>query len=150
MRLSPRTHDISYASNHVASIQCVASDINAAIQAVWPKRHEIRYSQAHVLLLSWEHDDLGVDTEIRDLKLVFQTHYRFEVEEHQISNTKPDKDVKRRVMNFLDDNDGADTVLIIYYGGHARRGEHSNEGSIWFAYVDHRPMFHSFKSFLAS
>ena len=102
---------------------------------MWPKRkNTIRYSQAHVLLLSWQYDDLGVEAEIRDLRHVFEKRYRFEVDEHQISSSKPDKDIKRRVLEFLD-YDGGDRLLVVYYAGHARPGEQSNEGSIWFAYA---------------
>ena len=138
IHLAPRTHDISLVSSHVSSIQRVAAEINDAVQAVWPKRHEIRYSKAHVLLLSWEDDDLGVDKEIKDLRRVFEQRYRFEVEEHRIPSKRPDKNVKKRVLDFLgnddnDDNDGNETLLVVYYAGHARRGEQSNEGSIWFA-----------------
>jgi len=67
VRLSPRTHDISFTEDHVADINLVAAQINAAVQAGWAKRHEIRYSKAYVLLLSWEQDDLGVHTEINEL-----------------------------------------------------------------------------------
>ncbi|KAG0645504.1 hypothetical protein D0Z07_8738 [Hyphodiscus hymeniophilus] len=133
VHLTPRTHDISLTGAHVPSIDQVAADINYAVQAVWPKRHEIRYSKAQVLLLSWEDDDLGVKEEIIDLRHVFENFYRFDVEEHKIPSEKPDKNVKRKVLEFLN-KDGDDTLLVVYYAGHARSGEQSNEGSIWFAH----------------
>jgi hypothetical protein len=78
VRLSPRTHDISFTEDHVADIDLVAAQINAAVQAGRAKRHEIRYSKAYVLLLSWEQDDLGVHTEINELRDVFEDRYHFE------------------------------------------------------------------------
>jgi hypothetical protein len=132
IRLKPRsrTHDITLADFHgsclsplflhnlgiklsshspiVPTIQRVAADINDEVQAVWPKRHEFRYAKVHVLLLSWEDDDLGVDSEIKDLRSVFERSYRYEVEHHRIPSDKPDKNVKRKVLEFLED-DSKDT-----------------------------------------
>lgn len=128
----PRTHDISHSSSHVPSIEHVVNDINDAVKAVWPRRHDIRYSKAHVLLLSWEENDLlGVDDEIIELRRAFEL-YRYKVWQHKIPSAKPTRDIQRRMEEFLE-FDGKDTLLVVYYGGHARSGEHSSEGSIWFA-----------------
>jgi hypothetical protein len=129
---SSRTHDISLTEHHVPDIRHVAADLNAAVQAVWAKRHEIRYSKAYVLLLSWEDDDLGVQTEIDELRKVFNETYHFEVQEYKIPSTKPSRNVNTRVREFLD-LESKDTLLIVYYAGHAKRGQQSNEASIWFA-----------------
>ena len=131
VRLSPRTHDISFTEDHVADINLVAAQINAAVQAGWAKRHEIRYSKAYVLLLSWEEDDLGVHTEINELRDVFDDRYHFEVQEYKIPSTKPNRSVMNRVKEFLD-LESKETLLIVYYAGHAKRGRQSNEASIWF------------------
>ena len=131
VRLPPRTHDISFTESHT-DIGKLGSDLNQAVQAAWPKRHSVRYSQVHVLLLSWAEDDLGVAHEIRGLRHVFRDLYKFEVQEYQIPSLKPDKALKRRVSDFLD-NDDKDNLFVIYYGGHARRGWQSNEASLWFA-----------------
>jgi hypothetical protein len=45
---------------------------------------------------------------------------------------KPDKALKRRMLEFLDE-DGEETLLILYYGGHAKKSVQSNEAPIWFA-----------------
>jgi hypothetical protein len=132
VRLSPPTHDISFSENHVPDIHHVAADLDVAVQAVWAKRHEIRYSKAYVLLLSWEDDDLGVQTEINELRYAFEERYHFEVQEYKIPSIKPDRSVKRCVIKFLK-LESKDTLLVVYYAGHARRGQQSNEASIWFA-----------------
>jgi hypothetical protein len=46
------------------------------VNAVWPRRHESRYSQVEVLLVRWAEDDLGVATEINRLSHVFRDMYR--------------------------------------------------------------------------
>jgi hypothetical protein len=131
VRLSPRTHDISLTENHVPDIEYIAEDLKAAVQAVWAKRHDIRYSKAFVLLLSWEDEDLGVHTEINELRDVFDERYHFEVQEYKIPSMKPTRNVTNRVREFLN-QENKDSLLIIYYAGHAKRGQQSNEPSIWF------------------
>jgi hypothetical protein len=130
--LSPRTHDISFMEDHVADIDLVAAQINAAVQAGWATRHEIRYSKAYVLVLFWEQDDLGVHTEINELRDVFEERYHFKVQEYKIPSRKPHRSVMNRVEKFLD-LESKETMLIVYYAGHAKRGRQSNEASIWFA-----------------
>jgi hypothetical protein len=83
------------------------------------------------LLLSWEKDDLGVDSEIAELGKVFSKMYKFQVERYYIPNLKPDRALKRRMIEFLE-YESKDTLFIVYYAGHARRGLQSNEGSLWF------------------
>jgi hypothetical protein len=84
------------------------------------------------LLLSWEEDDLGVSREIKCLRHVLRDRFHFQVEDYRIPSVKPDKALTRRILDFLD-LDGKDTLLIVYYGGHARKAMHSNEAPIWFA-----------------
>lgn len=63
IRLSPRrTHDIT-GTDHHADIKQIGEDLDEAIQAALPERHGIRYTRVLCLLLAWEYDDLGVDTE---------------------------------------------------------------------------------------
>jgi hypothetical protein len=134
VRLAPRTHDISLAEHH-SGIQKLGQDLNEAVQAAWPKRHDVRYLQVHVLLLSWIDDDLGVAREIKGVRHVFRDLYHFNVQEYQIPSGKPDLSLKGIMFQFLTNVDGRENLLIVYYGGHARRALQSNEGSLWFPYV---------------
>jgi hypothetical protein len=130
--ITPKTHDISLVEKHVPCIEDLAADLEAAVQAVWPRRHEMRYSHVQVLLLSWEDDDLGVASEIKDLRHVFMDIYNYQVQTYEIPNLTPDKAVKRRIFDFLE-HDGEETLLIVYYAGHAKRSFQSNEAPIWMA-----------------
>jgi hypothetical protein len=116
----------------VPSIQHVAADLNNAIQAAWPKRDKIRYSQVLVLLLSWEHDDLGVRTEIDSLQKVFKDMYHFSVTQFKIPSLKPGIEVHKCIMKFLE-HDQNEILRIVYYGGHGRGVQYSTEPPIWFA-----------------
>lgn len=130
VRLSSRTHDTSFTEYHIPDIEKLGADLNDAVQAAWPKRHSIRYSKVCVLFLSWVDDDLGVKDEIEPLRRVFEDRYHFEVEEYHIPSLKPDKALKSRVIKFLEVED-KDTLLIVYYAGHAKGAQQSNEASLW-------------------
>jgi hypothetical protein len=129
---SSRNHDITCSDHHISDIQKLGEDLNAATQAAWPRRHDIRYTNVQVLLLSWEDDDLGVSVEIEPLKRLFKERYYFGVEDYKIPSIKPDPAVTLRVLEFLG-YDNKETLLILYYGGHARPALQSNEGSLWVA-----------------
>jgi hypothetical protein len=102
------------------------------VKAGWPQRHNIRYSKVQVLALRWIDDDLGVFTELKALEHVLTDLYHFEVHTYSIPSEKPDKALKRRVLDFLD-QDGPETLFILYYAGHARLSLQANEGPIWSA-----------------
>lgn len=127
-----RTHDTSFADCHIENIEELGADLNEAVQAAWPKRHSIRYSQVNALLISWDADDLEVHLEIEPLRRVFEDRYHFNVQDYKIPSVKPDKALKKRIFDFLD-HDENDTLLIVYYAGHARCALQSNEASLWCA-----------------
>lgn len=122
---------------HIPNIEKLGKDIDTAVKAVWPRRHDIRYTQVYVLLLRWEADDLGVLSEIQDLEHVFKDMYNYTVETYDIPNIKPEKALSRQMLEFLDhdEENGEETLLVVYYGGHARRVPDSNEPPIWYAWV---------------
>jgi len=132
IHLAPTTHDISLTSEHIPSISCLAIDLNDAVQAAWSHRHDIRYSKVEVLLLRWAEDDLGVIRELRDLERVFTDLYFYNVHKYDIPSEKPDKALTRRVLDFLD-QDGDETLFILYYAGHGKSGSHLSDGPLWYA-----------------
>lgn len=85
-------------------------------------------------MISWEDDDLGVWRELEALRTVFEERYHFQVEEYRIPSIgQPDRALKRRAIEFLDHSDGEETLLIMYYAGHARRAPEENAGPLWCA-----------------
>jgi hypothetical protein len=135
IHLVSKTHDISLVDEHISSIKHLAADLDEAVKAVWPRRQDIRYTQVHVLLIRWEDDDLGVITEVQELKHVFQHIYNYSVETYDISSVMPQRTLNQRIQEFLkyDEKNGDETLLIVYYAGHARRVPDSNEPPLWFA-----------------
>jgi hypothetical protein len=126
------THDVSLVDKHIPDAETFASDLQDAVNAVWPTRHRNRYTQATALLLSWQDDNLGVEKEIQGLRNVFEDFYHFHVEEYQIPSDKPASKTQARIMNLLV-HDSSDSLFIIYYAGHARPGRQGSEAPIWAA-----------------
>lgn len=129
------THDtalMALADEHIPSIEKFGEDLQVAITAAWPTRHGNRYEEAHVLLLSWEDDNLGVEREIRRLKHVFSVLYRFDVQEFKIPSKTPGKATTSRISDFLE-NDSPSSLLIVYCAGHAHLSNQIHEPPIWAA-----------------
>jgi hypothetical protein len=70
-------------------------------------------------MLTWEDDDLGVWNEAKSLKYVFSDRYNFAVETFLIPSSRPDRSLKRRIIDFIDDNDNINHLFVVYYFGHA-------------------------------
>ena len=113
-----RTHDISSASYHVKDVQALGKVLTEAGNAAFPNRGRSRYKEAHVLLLSWEDDDLGVIDEVNDLQDVFRQSYNYETEVWKIPGTRSHNSLATRILQLLADHEARDSLLIVYYGGH--------------------------------
>jgi hypothetical protein len=124
------THDVSLVGEHAPDIKSVAKRLQAAVEEAWPTRGQSRYTQAHVLTLSWEDDDLGVLLEIRQIETIFQTSYRYAVHSWKIPTEKPATRLQLRLADFLK-HDGPETLLIVYYAGHAIQDEQRSEPPVW-------------------
>jgi hypothetical protein len=130
VELVPNTHDVSYVSKHIPSLSELTADLESATHALWSRRHESRYSKVIALFLRWESDDLKVVTESNDLQHVFEDLYHYQVQSYKIPDERPDTSLKRRILQFLE-NDGKDTLLIVYYAGHAKRNIQLNAAPLW-------------------
>jgi hypothetical protein len=76
------------------------------------------YAAVHVLLLSWEDDDLGVVKEIDELYDIFRALYGFQVEEFKIPPRESDDAVHQVLNTFVKGHQSSRTLLLVYYGGH--------------------------------
>lgn len=126
------THDVSLVEGHIPDIEKFAEDLQVAINAAWPTRNKSRYENVHVLLLSWEDDNLGVEQEIKRLGHVFSNLYQFDVREFRIPRKTPGRATISQVSTFLG-MDAHDTLFIVYYAAHARLSHQTNEPPIWAA-----------------
>ncbi|KAL9008736.1 MAG: hypothetical protein Q9173_006169 [Seirophora scorigena] len=123
MATKDTTHDISRIDHHVKDVETLARVLNQALCAAFPKTSQSRYKQVHVLLLSWEDDDLGVVTEIAELQRVFDFSYHFQTSHWELPSHKSHNALVRRVMQLLDESESGEKLLIVYYGGHGKMNE---------------------------
>jgi len=109
----------------------LAEELLTAGRKVWPTRHRGRYADVRVLLLQWENDDLGVSAELKELEDMFRCLYRYNTERWSIPAQKPDRSLKKKITEFIDEYEGPDTLLIVYYGGHAQPNVMPGESPDW-------------------
>jgi hypothetical protein len=98
---------------------------------VFPNRQAI-YNRVHALLISWgQNDDLGTETEVDELKRLFEETYNFTVEKYVIPAELSEDQLEEKCMEVRRDHTGARDLLIVYYGGH---GLLKGNKSIWHAW----------------
>lgn len=131
MSVQERTHDISLAGQHVKDLDALATTLNQALSAAFPRPSGSRYSDVSVLLLSWENDDLGVATEISELDSVFRTVYRYRTDQWRIPSIQPHIALLRRILDSVIESASSDRLLIVYYGGHGYMNEQRDCVWLW-------------------
>ena len=118
-----RTHDISSTYHHVKDIKAFGDILDEAATAAFPNRGLARYKEVHVLLLSWEDDNLGVINEVVELDDVFRNTYHYQTETWKIPSTRSHNSLAAKIVKFLDDYESQDNLLITYYGGHGEMND---------------------------
>jgi hypothetical protein len=125
---------VSLVSEHAPDIECVTRRLQAAVDETWKTRDQKGYSEVHVLLLRWEEDDLKVAVELEELGIIFSKCYNYSVELWRIPSEKPATKLQRRLADYVDNFDTPNTLLIVYYAGHAMQNEQRDESPIWVSY----------------
>ena len=90
-------------------------------ESSWPHlrpRIYSKYERVEVLLLQWDADDLGVDTEIIELEILLRSHFNFTTHVRRIPDEYADEYIARTILEFRKGT-GHNDLLIVYYGGHA-------------------------------
>lgn len=121
---------MSLVGEHAPDIKSVAKRLQAAVEEAWPTRGQSRYTEVHVLMISWEYDDLNVSLEIAQLETIFMASYHYAVESWEIPHEKPATRLQVRLAEFLK-HDGPETLLIVYYAGHAIQDEQRSDPPVW-------------------
>ncbi|TVY59583.1 hypothetical protein LSUE1_G009303, partial [Lachnellula suecica] len=103
--------------NIISSTEITLNEIKSANRAL-PNSGRLRYKSTKAVLLRWEEDHLNVRPELEALSDVFQD-YGFDTETWLIPTASPDRKILRKALDFIDDYESEDTLLIVYYGGHA-------------------------------
>ena len=96
-----------------------AKDLNQALKTSFPTGPN-PHTAVYVLLLRWAEDDLGVQFESSALRKVFETQFRFDVEEWQIPSLNSTRALQKKLYGFQDAHQSETELLIVYYGGHAK------------------------------
>ncbi|KAI0408645.1 hypothetical protein F4802DRAFT_357852 [Xylaria palmicola] len=120
-KLPTATHDISRVNYHVKHLADFAKALEDSASRAFPNRGSSqRYNKVYVLLLHWASDDLFVLPELEDLEICFQQDYNFETERFTIPSGNAHLDLMLKIGAMIKDHESTDTLLVVYYGGHAR------------------------------
>ncbi|KAF5131300.1 hypothetical protein E5D57_007654 [Metarhizium anisopliae] len=83
------------------------------------------YRAVHGLFLAWKdvaQPEAAIKEQLNDLKDTLEHYYKYDqIETWEIPSHKPYIALDRKLRDFIDDNDGEKTLLIVYYRGHAAR-----------------------------
>lgn len=111
-------------------VKAVATGLS---RVVFPRSQQ-QYSSVHVLMISWEEDDIGTETDLLLLKQIFEQTYRYSTNHCKLPSEDPDiyleKVISETKWEHGRDENG---LLIIYYGGHGEIDK-STQHSIWKAW----------------
>ncbi len=83
------------------------------------------------LLLHWKSDDLFVLPELEDLERCLREDYSFETDIFPIPSENAHLELMLKVGALIKDHEASDTLLVLYYGGHAKIDE--SRQSAWCA-----------------
>jgi len=129
----PPSHDVSSAGYHVTQ-RALLLQLDLAVKASWASRHQSKYADVKVLMLSWASDDLGVEKEINILKSVFQDAYNYDDVAHwKIPDKRPGHEASARITRFFQQGGQPDNLLIVYYAGHVTPNVNHHGLPTWFA-----------------
>jgi len=121
-------------------LQTFGKGLQQAAEAIFPNDDRSRYSEVHVLLLSWEDEDpnLPVSIEIQQLLALFQDIFGFETSMWKIPTSQSHRATNRRIDEFLSTDD-PHHLKIVYYAGHGRLT--SNGQLAWTRYATFKRQF---------
>ena len=102
---------------HFESFEEFLEHLNRAAKTVLPTTSK-RYHDVVVLLLRWQDDDLGTESEIQDLECLFRDTYHYKTERYLIPSSDSATQLEYKLNDFRRANDNESNLLILYYGGH--------------------------------
>lgn len=66
---------------------------------------------------------------VAELRHVFCDMYHFDTEEWKIPSNGPHNSLAFKLMRFLEEHEGKESLLIVYYGGHG--GMNDDRQCVW-------------------
>jgi hypothetical protein len=120
--IPPRGEEWDRTLRHIG-LRDFGTELDSAARAVFPNNKKSRYSQVHVLLISWKTQDpkLPVEREISSLHALLDGIYHYDVEEFQIPDDASHAEVSKKINAFVEPgNNSCNDLKAVYYAGHSR------------------------------
>ncbi|KAI4092361.1 MAG: hypothetical protein LQ339_007958 [Xanthoria mediterranea] len=108
--------------------------LNSDFQLIFDQNAQIgrqsswRYDKVAVLLISWDGscDDLNTKGEVDNLARMFHEIYKYKIQNVRLksnSSRHPQVEVNKIMAEFVWEEDGPSTLLLVYYAGHGAPGQ---------------------------
>ena len=110
------THPANFSQPHVP-LETFTKDLTKSLKRVFTTKAR-PYDGVYVLLLRWEEDDLGIETEIKALDKVFRQTYNYVTERAIITSEDSFENLESTIVEFRKKHDNENHLLILYYAGH--------------------------------
>ncbi|KAL8952485.1 MAG: hypothetical protein Q9222_001588 [Ikaeria aurantiellina] len=107
--------------------------LNSELQLIFDQHAQIGrqsswlYGKVSVLLISWAvpFDDLNTMDEVNSLEKVLGERYNYNIRNIRLKNEAgklPQAQVNKQIADFVYDEDGPSSLLLVYYAGHGTPG----------------------------
>ena len=84
-------------------------------------------------MIVWEDDDLGCIQEAKQLSIVLQEKFHYEVRQFLIPSERPQPSLSRAISDFLYQYGSPGNLALIYYGGHGDPDLDGEKDAVWAA-----------------
>ena len=100
----------------MSEIREIVDEFNRATRNVWTAEYDF----VNAILLHWNEDDLGVQSEVNKLQALLKEDFRFNTNVYTIPSENPGAQLNYELAYFIKTNSLQKRSLsIIYYAGHA-------------------------------
>lgn len=114
--------------------EAFAKHLQDAAIYIYNQGQKVPYAQVSVLLLKWD-EDLVSAAKVSSLERVLHDRYNFRTERWGIPSVpNPELKLNNKISDFVQSQDGADHLLIVYYAGH---GYNASDNQLYWSFNAH-------------
>ena len=114
------------------SASALQAELTSELETYQPRRGG-NYAAVTALMLVWEDDDLGCIQEAKQLSIILQEKFHYEVCQFLIPSERPQPSLSRAISDFLYQYGSLGNLALIYYGGHGDPDLDGEKDAVWAA-----------------
>lgn len=114
------------------SASALQAELTSELEHYQPRRGR-DYAAVTALMLVWEDDDLGCIKEVRQLSILLEEKFHYQVRQFLIPSERPQSSLSRAISDFLYHYGSPGNLALIYYGGHGDPDLEGERDAVWAA-----------------